>query len=198
MPINVLLLGSVLFFSILATSSAAGSVYTRWGKASCPPSITEKIYDGFMAGKRYNVNGGGSNHLCLPQNPTYKSTYPAPNSRLYGTTLGGGDKILPCAVCFAKGRTAHVMIPAASECPFTWQLEYVGYIYAEHSGPSDRQPSTYQCIDSLPEAATGINQNGLSGPASPAVLLPHAAACHGLPCPPYDETKTLTCVVCTK
>ena len=90
------------------------------------------------------------------------------------------------------------MIPAAAECPFSWKTEYVGYIYAEHSGPSDRQPSTYQCIHSSAEAATGVNHFGLGGANTPSVILPFAASCHGLPCPPYDEKKVLTCVVCTK
>lgn len=209
MAMNVLLVGSVLFLSVLSTSSGArtGTVYTVWGKPSCPNSAdTEKLYDGFMAGKRYNINGGGSNHLCLPQNPDYSKSYIGASSKVYGTMIhpeGGpftpiNDNILPCAVCYAKGRTAHVMIPAAAACPFSWKTEYFGYIYAEHSGPSDRQPSTYQCIHSLAEAATGVNQIGLSGGNTPAVLLPFAAACHGLPCPPYVETKVLTCVVCTK
>ena len=53
--------------------------------------------------------------------------------------------------------------------------------------------ATYECIDSNPESVPGSSANTDGG------LFYHVeATCNGLPCPPYDTQKELTCAVCTK
>ena len=53
--------------------------------------------------------------------------------------------------------------------------------------------STYECMDVSPETIGG-GQNYQDG-----VLFYHVEArCGSLACPPYEETKELTCAVCSK
>ena len=70
------------------------------------------------------------------------------------------------------------MIPTKTSCPTSWTREYYGYLMSEYRG---RRGSTIECIDEDQESIPG------SG-----------ATTDGMPCPPYDATKELTCVVCTK
>ncbi|XP_022318019.2 uncharacterized protein LOC111121162 [Crassostrea virginica] len=49
-----------------------GSVYTRWGKRSCPNlNDTFMIYSGTAGGSFFTDKGGASNTLCLPHNPEF-------------------------------------------------------------------------------------------------------------------------------
>ena len=52
---------------------ASGVVYTRWGKTVCPDGCT-LVYAGRAAGTKYNVKGGTSDTLCMPETPQYLST----------------------------------------------------------------------------------------------------------------------------
>ena len=53
--------------------------------------------------------------------------------------------------------------------------------------------ATYECIDVNAESIPGSQANNDGG------LFYHVeATCNGLPCPPYDTQKELTCAVCTK
>ena len=50
----------------------AGVTYTRWGKSSCPNTAgTELVYSGIVGGTFYNIQGGGAEKLCLPEDPDY-------------------------------------------------------------------------------------------------------------------------------
>ena len=50
----------------------AGLVYTRWGKTICPStSGTELVYAGRAAGSDSHAKGGGSDILCMPNDPEY-------------------------------------------------------------------------------------------------------------------------------
>lgn len=51
-------------------SAAHGSIFTRWGKKTCP-SGTNTIYSHVMAGPHYTQTGGGANQLCMAPVPTY-------------------------------------------------------------------------------------------------------------------------------
>ena len=109
---------------------------------------------GHMAGHYYARGGGGSNYLCLPEEPQWKNhTDTAPASGyLYGVqyetdaaynsffsrvnNADGStfhDKPAPCAVCYVAQRSASVMIPASTRCPVGWTQEYGGYLMSEHS-----------------------------------------------------------------
>ncbi|XP_036366811.1 uncharacterized protein LOC118767012 [Octopus sinensis] len=47
-----------------------GSLYTRWGRTTCPP-YSKLVYEGVVGGQHYTHTGGGSNLLCLPNDPIW-------------------------------------------------------------------------------------------------------------------------------
>ena len=57
----------------------------------------------------------------------------------------------------------------------------------------DHHRNTIECIDKDPDSIPGsaVDTNG-------ALFFHVEATCNGLPCPPYDPQKELTCAVCTK
>ena len=188
-------------------SSTGGVVYTRWGRTTCPStSGTQLLYAGRAAGSFYDQSGGGANYLCLPEQPQY-STYTAGSqggrAYLYGAEYQTGngyansplrsfhDHNVPCAVCYTSTRETVVMIPARLTCPSSWTREYYGYLMAERYS---HNRSTFECVDRYPQSVPGsiANTNG-------ALFYHTEVGCsHGIPCPPYDTQKKLTCVVCTK
>ena len=181
--------------------SSGGSVYIRWGRTACPNITgTELVYRGIAAGSWYNQKGGGSQYLCLPQDPKYSNYQPGVqgNSPLYGAEyeLYGGSPLpnvyqhnVPCAVC-CTSRSKLFMLPARDECPTTWTLEYSGYLMTEYK---THNRNSFECVDKDAESipGSGANTNG-------ALFYHVEATCNGLPCPPYDTQKELTCAVCTK
>ena len=183
-------------------------MYTRWGRTTCSnTSGAQLLYAGRAAGSAFNEQGGGANHLCLPEQPQY-STYTAgtasARAHLYGAeyeTVGYANGPLqsfhnhnvPCAVCYASTRETVVMIPARLSCPSSWTQEYYGYLMAERSNPVHNR-STFECVDQSPQSVPGsiADTNG-------ALFYHTEVKCsRGIPCPPYDAQKEVTCVVCTK
>ena len=98
---------------------------------------------------------------------------------------------VPCAVCHVSTRSAVLMIPAWCHCPSCgWIVKYTGYLMSEHH---NHGKATYECVDMNAESIPGSQANTDGG------LFYHVeATCNGLPCPPYDPQKELTCAVCTK
>jgi len=180
-------------------------VYTRWGRTTCPTTHgTQLLYAGRAAGSDRIERGGGANYLCLPEQPQY-STYTAGTQYrafLYGAeyqTAGLDNGPLrsvnnynvPCAVCYASTRETVVMIPARLSCPSSWTREYYGYLMAEYYGHHRKM---FECVDRNPQSVPGslADTNG-------ALFYHVEVKCHvGIPCPPYDTQKEVTCVVCTK
>ena len=183
-------------------------MYTRWGKTTCSnTSGAELLYAGRAAGSHYTDRGGGANYLCLPEQPqysTYTSGAQSARAYLYGAEYETGlinagtigplstvnDQNVPCAVCYTSTRETVVMIPARLTCPSSWTREYYGYLMAERSS---HHRTMFECMDQNPESVPGsvANTNG--------VLFYHVEVkCNGIPCPPYDTQKEVTCVVCTK
>ena len=189
--------------------TTCGVVYTRWGKTTCPStSGTQLLYAGRAAGSWYGQNGGGANYLCLPENPQYSSyTAGVQSGRayLYGAVYKTGagyanspfrsfhDHNVPCAVCYTSTRQTVVMIPARRTCPSSWNKEYYGYLMTERSHPVHHR-STFECVDRSPQSVPGSIRS------TDGALFYHVEVkCnHGIPCPPYDTQRELTCVVCTK
>ena len=177
-----------------------GAVYTRWGRTSCPSGQeTELVYAGRAAGTRYNIRGGGSNILCLPNDPQYFQFKPGVTgwgpligvdySVESGQPLGHLDlNNMPCAVCHTTVRESVLMIPAHTQCPGNWTIEYSGYLMTAHHGNAGRLP--YKCVDKAGESTTG-------GTGTPCYLHHVEPDCSDLSCPPYDAQKELACVVCT-
>ena len=182
-------------------------MYTRWGRTTCPNTTgTQLLYAGRAAGSSYNEKGGGANHLCLPEQPQYSTfttgvqhgraflhgaLYVARGQADAGPFHSVSGHNVPCAVCYAPTRGTIVMIPAQNTCPSSWTREYHGYLMAEHRG---HQRTMFECVDESPQSVPGsaANTNG--------VLFYHTEVkCnYGIPCPPYDTQKEVTCVVCTK
>ena len=183
-----------------------GVVYTRWGKNSCPNvNGTELVYAGRAGGSWFSHTGGGANHLCMPNDPDYLTYQPGVQgwSYVYGTEYQTGgpwvgplqavhDHNVPCAVCYASTRVAVTMIPAKTRCPSTWTLEYSGYLMSAYKGDSHYR-TMFECVDKNPDSIPG------SAPSVDGAVFYHVeASCTGMPCPPYDPQKELTCAVCTK
>ncbi len=95
----------------------------------------------------------------------------------------------PCAVCHTSVRETVLMIPAKTHCP-PWALEYTGYLLTAHNR---NRRTMFECIDKDPETVPGS-----AAQSDPALPYHTEATCRELPCPPYDQEKKLTCVVCTK
>ena len=183
-----------------------GVVYTRWGKTSCPNDTgTELVYAGRAGGSNQMSTGGGANYLCMPNDPDYLGHQSGVQwwSFVYGTeyyTVGGPLRAVhrhnvPCAVCYASTRVAVTMIPAKTWCPSTWTLEYSGYLMSAYRGSSGnlQYRTMFECVDKNPDSVPG-SASGVGG----AMFLHAEAVCTGMPCPPYDPQKELTCAVCTK
>ncbi|CAC5402712.1 unnamed protein product [Mytilus coruscus] len=187
-----------LMYNQNGTAKEVGSTYIRWGHNRCPTKSTV-VYEGYVAGKKYNINGGGSNFLCLTKQPEYtilQSTNIAKN--LYGveTDINGfspsiNDKDMTCAVCLTQ-RSSVLMIPGTKSCPSGWNMEYWGYLMS-HGAGGTWQPTQYICTDSRPVAVPGGDRNN-----DESVVYLVGGVCGSLKCPPYINGKPLTCVVCSR
>ena len=177
-------------------------MYTRWGSDSCPSTTgTELLYSGRAGKTRHAHKGGGGNYQCMPDDPDYAAFTPGvqDNSYMHGVEYephnGGPLSAVhrhnaPCAVCYSSNRLASVMIPAKTQCPSGWTLEYWGYLMSERR---HHHTSTFECVDNNPDVVPGE-----TGSTYPGLFYHVEASCDGLDCPPYDAEKELTCVVCTK
>ena len=181
----------------------AGVTYTRWGRTTCPEvSGTELVYAGRAAGSFYNQKGGAADYICLPPNPDYltEKNGVQGDSPLHGAeyeSYRATDPLdhlhqqnVPCAVCFVSTRVTKLMIPAKTQCPTSWTLEYMGYLMSEHYTV---YRSMFTCVDKDGESVPGGGGN------DDGALFYHVeATCNGILCPPYDTERELTCAVCTK
>ena len=180
----------------------AGVTYIRWGRTTCPQAAgTQLVYSGRAAGTYYTHKGGSAEKICLPDDPDYLTPKNGVqgSSPLYGaeyesyspTALGDlGQHNVPCAVCYASTRVAMLMIPAKTQCPSSWTLEYVGYLMTEYHG---YHRSMFSCVD---KDAHGLS--GEAGDTNGALFYHVEATCNGILCPPYDTEREMTCAVCTK
>ena len=181
-----------------------GAVYTRWGRTVCGNGAT-LVYAGRAAGTKYNVKGGTSDTLCMPETPQYLSTDTGATyvSNLYGVeyeTFGTSSTPfksllqanMPCAVCHTDTKLTVLTVPAQYTCPNGWSLEYNGYLMAEVEA-GDRQRKNTLCVDKDAEVVPG---SGAS--TDPSVVYLMKATCDGLPCPAYNTGMALPCAVCSK
>ncbi|XP_060567425.1 short-chain collagen C4-like [Ruditapes philippinarum] len=184
---------------IRAERSFDGSTYTRWGRTICPKGAF-LVYDGYVAGGHYTHKGSGSNYMCLPKDPTWSQYIDGFQSadRIYGAEYHTGDypywkhlhyQDVPCAVCRIP-RNNVLMIPGRSVCYKGYVLEYSGYLMAGHF--SHAGSSEYVCVDEKPEALEAGN-----GAKDEKYFFFVQAACGVLKCPPYENTRELTCAVCS-
>ena len=185
----------------LPGASVGGAVYTRWGRTTCPNITgTELVYTGRAAGSHYTHKGGGANHLCLPNDPSYLYNYGNQPYRGYvygseyntqeGPLSAFNNHNVPCAVCYVSTRGTVLMIPGKPTCPSSWTREYNGYVMAERF---THHRSTHECVDQNPETVPGG-----AGSQGGALFYHVEAKCHGIACPPYADGRELSCAVCTK
>ena len=182
-----------------AGPSSGGAVYTRWGRITCPNITgTQLVYHGRAGKTHYNQKGGGGNYQCMPNDPEYSTfqTGVQGKSYMYGVEYQSPlssalhDHNVPCAVCHVSTRATVLMIPAKLTCPSGWTKEYYGYLMTQKH---DDNIATFECVDANPLSVAGSASNTNGG------LFYHVEAnCNGMPCPPYDPAKELTCVVCSK
>ena len=99
---------------------------------------------------------------------------------------------VPCAVCYVANRSVAVMIPAKTQCPTHWTLEYIGYLMTKNYNAAG--PKMYECVDKDPESFSGLNAPGEFAVA----FNPVEPFSSGISNTAYDDEKELTCVVCTR
>ncbi|KAL4236736.1 hypothetical protein ACF0H5_005120 [Mactra antiquata] len=164
--------------------------------------LSKKI-EGFTAGKKYGENGGGSDTICLPEDPSWSNFTTGTNGGrgyVYGTEIDIGepsgvfetkvnDEDIPCAACHIKTSSV-IMIPGRSHCYTGWHLEYSGYLMTAFY--NEKSPHNHVCVDHHPEALHRGQAND-----NQHILFVAVSKCGSLPCPPYDENKELACVVCS-
>ena len=175
----------------------AGTVYVRWGHHSCPQN-SSLVYSGRTAGADSKDSGGGANAQCLPMSPEYLTTINGSQTKSSFITgaeyqanrikTSSNNRDIPCAVCLSTASTSY-MFPAKVTCPTSWTKQYQGYLMSSHHMQSRAE---YLCVDeTFRSAGRRRNDNGF-------LLYLVEPRCKSLPCPPYDETRELACVVCTK
>lgn len=101
------------------------------------------------------------------------------------------DKDAPCAVCKPNKRSTVLMIPGRNKCLPGWFEEYHGYLSANLVG--HKHTSTYICVDENVEFLDGGPQNDEG-----YLLYGVRAHCGSLKCPPYENGRPITCVVCSQ
>jgi len=177
------------------------------------------LFKGYAAGPHHRQSGSGSNYLCLPEDPQWKTYLNGSQSadaagyiagiehelwnsgthhnNVFSESNNGGDPLqdtpAPCAVCYVGGQSTVLMTPARTQCPDGWTTEYAGYLVADmRRENADRKRSSYVCWDEAPEVALGpTNHND-------AVIYPVEVLCGTLPCSAYPTGRELTCIVCSK
>ena len=190
-----------------SSNTSSGTTYVRWGRTVCPSITgTELVYDGLTAGSHYSHQGGAAEYICAAKGADAEyhpeaTTRDLNHATLYSTEYESHDgqaladlyqHNAPCAVCEVTSRSKQIMIPGRYTCPDTWTVEYSGWLMANHHG---HRRTMFMCLDKTPETVIG------RAASNDGALLYHVEADCGtgqLPCPNYDATKELACVVCTK
>ena len=184
---------------------SGGATYVRWGRTICPNITgTELVYTGRAAGSLSSHKGGGSNYLCIvedPENFNFGAGTESAASYIYGAEYRMGGNVpssnlplnaqdVPCAVCYVSEKENILMVPGTYLCPENWTREYYGYLMAERYS---HYRSTFECMDVDPE--TEISGRGSQGGA----LFYHVEPrCGSLPCPRYKQEEEMTCAVCSR
>ena len=171
-----------------------GATYIRWGHNNCPKT-TNVVYTGRIAGASPADKGGGSSAQCLPIDPEYADSTSMTQKKayMYGAQYDNGVSIhnhdIPCALCYVNRSTTHMM-PAKFTCPSGWTKEYNGYLMTSLG----YQPKVeYMCVDKAFRSDKRKRKidKGL-------LLYPVEVKCQSLPCPPFNATMDMMCVLCTK
>ena len=176
-----------------------GATYTRWGSSTCRAGVS-LVYSGRTGVTRRNNQGGATNHVCMPDNPTYTLLS---NGGVQGFNwVSGTEYEVPlvasqahhdaaCSVCYIATQHTTLMIPATTVCPTGWTVEYIGYIMSE---ARLHWRTEFLCVD----ASMGSVPGTQSDDGNTGNLYHVEPDCSGLACPPYDAQRELNCVVCSR
>lgn len=183
--------------------SSNGVVYIRWGRKDCLGNTTELVYSGYAGGSHYSNVGAAAEYVCLPPDPSWG---PKQNIRvqqpgfMYGAeyeddilfNVKDRNRDVPCAVCRSSFQSTSIMIPARVQCYPGWTEAYRGYLASGYY----KQPaaSQYVCVDQEPQTLLGGGSSNDEG----KLFFQVRAKCGSLKCPPYEDDKVLSCVVCLK
>ena len=127
--------------------------YTRWGATSCPGGASF-LYEGFMAGAKFDHSGGGANFLCMhpqPQLPPGASSESNGGGRLFGTEYENSGTLdlnqhqdAACAVCQAPASVAVYVQWGRQTCSNGHVTQYAGLVMG-----SDRNhhKTEHVCVD---------------------------------------------------
>eukprot|EP00745_Piridium_sociabile_P002941 TRINITY_DN11796_c0_g1_i7.p1 TRINITY_DN11796_c0_g1~~TRINITY_DN11796_c0_g1_i7.p1 ORF type:complete len:131 (-),score=25.44 TRINITY_DN11796_c0_g1_i7:324-716(-) len=122
-----------------------------------------------------------------------KTAVPNGISMLHGVEYeyiqGQSNQDAVCSVCRAPQATT-LMIPATLTCPAGWTTQYKGHLVSERHDHNGR--TEHVCLDEAREHRAGgdADNNG-------ALFYHVITQCGSLPCPPYVNSKLVTCVVCS-
>lgn len=210
----------LLILILLVTSTASHQLqhvtYTRWGRTTCEEPATV-VYTGIMAGSHYTHKGGGSNYLCLHDEPDYLDRIKTPwqtevatingaefqyagtsqKDRPFSFVNNNGNNLnnhdLPCVVCMRSNRSSQIMIPGKFDCGGTeFSREYSGFLVSGHYNHA--HTTEHICLDEAPETREGgqADHNGA------LVNVARTSCTSGAPiCPPYSNNYNIPCSVCS-
>ena len=146
----------------------------------------------------FTHNGGGSNYICLPDDPIYGTKSKSQVSEAgyvysaeYETNFfaaNSNDEDVPCAVC-STADPATMMIPGRNACYQGWTTQYKGYLAS--SSYIHVTQYNYICMDENVKFINGGAQNAYG-----AEFYSVIGKCRPLNCPPYREGEPLSCAVC--
>lgn len=85
-----------------------------------------------------------------------------------------------------------IMIPGTNVCTPGWNLQYHGLLASGHE--SKNSATEFICVDHGAESIIGGERCAIYG----RIIYTVWARCGSLECPPYHNSKELTCVICTK
>ncbi|XP_069135188.1 uncharacterized protein [Argopecten irradians] len=190
-----------------ANQDGGGATFVRWGRTDCPANLTELVYSGYAGGSWWDHTGAAAEYVCLPRDPDLGPLQNLPNddysALMYGaeyesvnghTPFGPNshNKEVPCAVCRPKSFVSSLMIPAKTTCYSGWTKAYSGSLAAGEY--AHKAASQYVCVDGQAQDLDGGGDANHDGKLFFAVR----AQCGSLRCPPYEQNKYLSCVVCLK
>ncbi|OWF37685.1 uncharacterized protein LOC110467167 [Mizuhopecten yessoensis] len=176
-------------------------LFTRWGRSDCPKDISTLVYAGYVGGSLYSMKGSAAEYVCLPSDPTWGpfKYYEHGNvGYMYGAeyqrppvVFGVEDADAPCAVCDGTPYSMVLMIPGRVNCYPDWVEAYHGSLAS--GNPRHKAASEHVCVDEVPQTVPGGDANN-----DGKLFYGVKTVCGSLPCPPYENDKFLSCVVCMK
>ncbi|GFU03152.1 uncharacterized protein TNCV_2720651 [Trichonephila clavipes] len=191
-----------------------GAQYIRWGQTKCSNPETETTVVGVMATSEIIQDGGSSQFICSPLDPTivdptsYFPGYPGDHEvednlkvcpiRYVGELKRFKSmfmKQIACVRCRAGLRTSVLVKMADKTCPSDkWTKEYEGYLMAPGQASSKGE---YVCMDKDMIQPVGEVKFGNPDNSHWPEVQEVAIECGSLPCKPYDANRPIPCVVCT-